>query len=324
MGSLLSQYQNTSEIVIKPPPPPPPRIYGNLTLAASDTQQIQYSPATDAQVKSDLQPITDLYRTSIAFSPSLLAKQQTMEDIIDEQNDILKAKKVGIQEMVDSQTRMVELNNSYQKRLNQWSYVFLMIIILIISISFFLYIQNTFPILSPYIDFILASIIGLFIIYFFILINGIRSRTNVNYDEIIISPPINAENERGSSGITSISTSGIGLSSNTCVGEKCCDSNLTAWNQEVNKCISLACIKNGQLVDSSGNCISQVSCSANKNTHICGNVCIPLNQPCNTYGNTIVNGKMTESFISGSVMVGLEESYPMILTGLYTQKILKK
>ena len=292
-----------------PPPTPPPD---------SETDWVNM---TDQQVNDVFNGIFGLYGNSIAVSPAILEKQQDFNKMIDAENQLIDEKKKGIHEMVASQSRMVDLNNSYQKRLNQWSYVAIMLIVLIIALNIFLYIAELFPELSGIIDFILAAVLGLFIIYFYILIKDIRSRKNVNFDEVIVGAPTGAgkpqSNSAAITGNISAGSSGVGSS---CVAQDCCIPGQTIWDENFNKCINLACIRNGQLVDTSGNCLSQQACLSNPGMQICGNTCVSAATVCNSASTTTTTTTPTESFINGTVRLNYAESYSTPPTALYTQK----
>lgn len=251
--------------------------------------------------------IYNMYNNSITNSSSILAKQDYVNKILDDETTLLENKKQGVDDYVKSQDRMVNMNSSYQKRLNQWAYVIIAIIVFIIVIIVFLQLQKDFPFFSEYFDLILATVLGLFIIYLLITINSIRSRTNTDFDEVIMAPPLGAGKPRADLPIKKEGSSFFdGLGGNmTCIGSTCCDNVTSQYDATLNKCISLACIKNGQLVDMDGNCISQKDCSANPDTKICGDVCVSAATTC--------VDAVVESFVSGQQDAGI--------TPLYTQQI---
>lgn len=159
--------------------------------------------------------------------------------IIYSEKDRLNQKSVGIQRAIDSQNRMIVLNQSYATRMREYSYMIMIIALMIVILIFLMAFQNLLPSVLYTFLFMLVSIGG--IIWACVIYIGILNRDNVDFDKVVSIPPENAKDASGNILATSIDAGKISdvLKWNTfdaCIGNDCCSSG-TIYNQASNQCI---------------------------------------------------------------------------------------
>jgi len=211
-----------------------------LDIEKNYVQSIGVVTPTAQSVK--VQPIIDdLIATNTAFENAnattndILDHQSEMQNILDNEQTRLSQKKQSIEDAITTQQRMIELNDSYQKRyafFNKIVIITIMVLILLLAVSF---LSKYFPIVP---DFIISAlyviIISIAIIIIVIYFRDFYNRTNMDFDKIIINN--DSKNLSVASSPPTISTPMAGLydfanQMNICIGPQCC-SNGTMWDSK--------------------------------------------------------------------------------------------
>lgn len=141
-------------------------------------------------------------------------------------------KAMGINNALDSQNRMIFLNQSYTNRMKEYSFMIMVIALTIVIIVFTLVFKNILPAaLVNIIVFIVGSIGGIWALWIYI---GIQSRDTVDFDKVYSIPPSDGS---GNVYINSISTAtsnrdALGrLWNGVCEGRDCCDPETTIYTE---------------------------------------------------------------------------------------------
>lgn len=156
--------------------------------------------------------------------------------IIYDEKQRLNNKTQGIKNALDSQNRMVFLNQSYANRMKEYSFMIMIIAITIVNIVLILFSRNFLPELL--VSFLLMIVFMVGFIWALKIYIGIIYRDSVDFDKIY-SPPANVDTS-GNVLLNSINAGDISKASwlqYTCVGNACCSDN-TVYNINQNKCVS--------------------------------------------------------------------------------------
>lgn len=222
-------------------------------------------------------------------SQYIIDHQSVMSNIIDEEKKRLESKQSQIDNKVFGTKRMIELNDSYRKRQNEYNNIFIIIVIALTFIILIIVLQRFFNI----IPLIVANIIILLVVVISIIYIGnvlfiIYSRDNLNFDRTNLPPPKDANDENKNYGSSNNNDNlDMDLLSNLmgCNGPSCC-SNGTVWDQGNNICIIPPKSDDvNNLVDLTApnskepTYISSANCTTG-DKKICGLSCVPKNKKC--------------------------------------------
>ena len=221
------------------------------------------------------------YSSSDITSQAVIDNQAKIANIVNSEQSRLEAKKTEINNQIESQGRLIELNNSYRKRQEAYLYIIFILIFSLIIIAILLKLKSVIP--YPIICEVLLIIVLVFdFIYISKLLWNIFNRDRMNYDNISFKPP--SDSNRNSSDLTgnsNVMTGGL-----LCLGQACCEGN-TVWNENAKKC-DIKCPMTGEpsenRINYNGRCIAESGCPA---------------------GSKVVNGfciadPTKETFVSGS------------------------
>jgi len=159
--------------------------------------------------------------------------------IIHAEKDRLNQKSVGIQRAIDSQNRMIHLNQSYATRMKEYSYMIMVIALTVVFIVFLSVFQYLIPAVLFNFLFLLISTAG--IIWAGVIYLGIINRDNVDFDKIRSVAPDNTKDASGNILATSINTGKFSDAMrfnqwDACVGNSCCSSG-TVYSKDSNVCV---------------------------------------------------------------------------------------
>ena len=180
---------------------------------------------------------TDFQSSQIAANATLL-NQNTVNDILNTENDRLMAKKANIDIAAQGQQRMINLNNNYQKRYAVYSKI-LMVIVGFVAAIVILNFLSTYLTIIPQSIFILLYIVLITggLIYIIMLYSTLASRNPMNYDEIMLPNPTNVGDKV--LGATPTNASGVGADYTdefgpfyNCLGQQCCAPGLVWSNKQ--------------------------------------------------------------------------------------------
>lgn len=179
---------------------------------------------------------------TLTGSQDILSRQADMQRIIDAENTRLTTKQGSIDQALQSQNRLIDLNQSYSEKYNQYIFI---VIIFVVALALFLGInviqqnmtnppEGVFTALSIF-------IIGVAFIYAVIVYMGIQARSNMNYAELAVATPQPLTLDQISKQNTANTEAGKLLASQGgCVGSECCSGDAatgTKWDQDKQTCV---------------------------------------------------------------------------------------
>jgi len=146
-------------------------------------------------------------------------------------------KNIGIKNSLDSQNRLIFLNQSYASRMKEYSFMIMIIALTIVIIVFILIFKNYLPsTLVNIMVLIVGAVGGIWALAIYI---GIRNRDNVDFDKVYSTPPADIDNS-GNVYVNSLTNKSYYdnlLYLNTvCSGNACCGSN-TVYDYSLGQCI---------------------------------------------------------------------------------------
>lgn len=212
---------------------------------ASLTNMVQGTSAATTSATSNLNTVDSaLSSLSSKFdtpgSQDILTRQADMQRIIDAENGRLTTKQGSIDQALQSQNRLIDLNQSYSEKYNQYIFI---VIIFVVALALFLgitVIQQTMT--NPPTDMLQllsVAIIGGAFIYAIIIYMGIQARSNMNYAELAVATPQPLTDAQKTARNKANVESGKLLASQNsgCVGSECCDTTTTKWDQDKQTCV---------------------------------------------------------------------------------------
>ena len=191
-------------------------------------------------VVDDLNQMNTAYENAKLTTGNILDHQNDMQVILDNEQSRLNQKKQSIDSAITTQQRMIQLNESYQKRYSFMTKIIIVVTILLILILLTSTVSKYFPIVPDFLIYTINIILITFgIIYLYRSYVNFNRRSQINFDEIVIKnqPPSNGNSP--TSGISDMNVNGGGNLNLTglCIGQQCC-SNGTTWNAETATCVS--------------------------------------------------------------------------------------
>lgn len=250
------------------------------------------------QLQGNLNSLATSYQLANSDVGATLTEQNKIKDIVDNEKTRLNAKKNDIEGKLEHTRRMLSLNDSATKRKRDYMKILLTFAILLVIYIIIIKLTQYSIIPSFLSEFLIIVLIGVGIIYMFILWRGINVRNNMDHDKLNIPPPNTLSPEElaklREKNAAAGSLTGAVANPNTCVGQVCCATGST-WEPGVNKCIKTPASGNVTLVGTSititgdktyndGQDISRNSCVAPYK--ICGIACIDGNTSCISEGFT--------------------------------------
>lgn len=243
------------------------------------------------QIQSGLNNLWTNANNSASIATSSLNHQADMQNIIDQENQRLQAKKQQIGSAVANTQRTIALNESYRKRQVQFIYILLLLILGLLIYLFLRNIEMFFPFIPSFIvDFLTILAMSIIFIYIAFLLRDISLRSNTNFDELNLPPPVintaeNAEAQRNAAMNIGDVLGAIGYG-NSCIGESCCDTTVSEWNMGTMKCVKKCtnadeaaykgtCYKSGASITDGSSTLT-----TGTDLVMCGKAWIPQGQRC--------------------------------------------
>jgi len=181
---------------------------------------------------------TDTNKNASSASAAL-QRQKDMQNIIDQENQRLDIKKNQIKGAVVNTQRVIALSESDRKRQVQFIYIILLIILGLLIYLFLRNIEIFFPFVPSFVVTFLTIIAVVIIVgYIVILLRDIFSRSNTNFDELNLPPPVINNDDQQNKAMDMGDILGSINYANSCIGESCCDTTLTQWNMGTMKCVA--------------------------------------------------------------------------------------
>jgi hypothetical protein len=170
--------------------------------------------------------------------------QTQIADIVNTENERVDLKKSKVDNELQTQNRLITLNNSYRQKYNDYNTLYIIFIVFLVTLCGIMLIKRYFPIIpSSVFDIAFIIIIPLFCIILVYKYLDISKHDNINYDEIKRdNPTILTQEEALKKKVETekkILNSGSLLASYSgCVGAKCCSETNTKWDSGNSVCVA--------------------------------------------------------------------------------------
>ena len=170
--------------------------------------------------------------------------QTQIADIVTVENDRIDLKKSKIDNELQTQDRLITLNNSYRQKYNDYNILYIIFIVFLVTLCGIMLIKRYVSIIpSPVFDIAFIIVIPLFCLNLVYKYLDISKHDNINYDEIKRdNPTILTEEEVLKKKVEkekNILKSGSLLDSYSgCVGAKCCNETTTEWDIGNSVCVA--------------------------------------------------------------------------------------
>lgn len=181
------------------------------------------------------------FKDANTSSSYVLDHQQQMNQILMQENARLRQKKIGVDDAITSQRRLIELNESYRKKSLQYINMLLVIIIVALIYLGLVLLRRNFPIIPKMVfNVSIAILFAVGMLLILSIASKINKRDEMNFDKLAFVPPPDTSGNVYTSGNVSSSSSYL-ASMNLgayCMNGNCCSEG-TLWNEEQLKCISI-------------------------------------------------------------------------------------
>jgi uncharacterized membrane protein YgcG len=176
---------------------------------------------------------------SNADTNALLLQQNSVNNILNTENERLESKKANIDNAITGQKRLMQLNDTYRKRYSAYINLVLIIVLALIIIIVLIFINKVFPFIPEFVYTLLYIIIlSGTAIYCWIVITDIQKRDKFDYDKHTRPAPTtpdelkkNAEAAAKAGNLLASVDAALG-----CKSEACCATG-TTYDASLNKCI---------------------------------------------------------------------------------------
>lgn len=159
----------------------------------------------------------------------------------------LEKQEGSINGALNSQKRLMGLNDSFRKRYNEYIKIFVVVLISLILIFGVVLLEANFPVIPSSVTTILVSlIVATAIILILIFVSNIYSRERTDFDKLDLGKwyfgsgtPDGIPVSVGSGSGSSIGSSNVEIGYKTCEDDSCCDVG-TRWCENTMQCIGNA------------------------------------------------------------------------------------
>ena len=169
--------------------------------------------------------------------------QAQIADIVNKENERVDLKKSKIDSELQTQDRLITLNNSYRQKYNDYNNLYIIFILFLVISCGIMLIKRYFPFIpSSVFDIAFIIIIPLFCILLLYKYLDISKHDNIYYDEIKRENPtiLTAEQElerKVSEEQKKLNSGSLLASYSGCIGAKCC-SDGTTWDSGNSVCVA--------------------------------------------------------------------------------------
>jgi len=172
----------------------------------------------------------------------ILTGQQNARGIISAETDRLYAKQHSIEDALQSQQRMIALNQNYSSRYNQYVIMVITVVIALVLVLGITIIQRNMenpP--SGLFTFLTIIILASAALYVLMVYYNMTGRSNMNFDEVNLSAPVSLSPAHVQAQLDAATASGNlqggAVASDACVGAACCAGN-SYWDVSGQFCTS--------------------------------------------------------------------------------------
>jgi len=217
-----------------------------LQLQSQYTNDLSHIPIDPSQT-GNANAIHDLSNQLSTMYNSLSTSTASAQNTIDEQNKInsilqneysrLEQKKQNITTAVQGQQRVLELNNSYQKRYTAYTNIMIAVVATLLIYLVINYLDNNVPIFPKAILYVLTIVLfSVAIIYISWVSIDILRRDNINFDELALArPQTDASGNVIATNMTNQTFNPLGYYG--CIGQACCAPG-TTWDSISGGCVN--------------------------------------------------------------------------------------
>jgi len=161
---------------------------------------------------------------------------------ISDESARLNSKLASVNDAYNAQMRNALLNDSYRKRYSKYIEMVTILILGVIAYLAISYLQTKFPTLpSALFDGLTIIILALVILYLLFAFFELYTRSNMNYDELALSPQdisgVTMNSGTIGNTIAAARTANNGL---LCTGADCCEPGVTKWNEATKTCVPIS------------------------------------------------------------------------------------
>jgi len=214
---------------------------------ASDLAGISISNPTAAtnansainSLGTQLSSLDTALNASNADTNSLILQQNTINRILDTEDERLAAKRANIDNAIIGQQRIIQLNDTYRKRYSAYIKLVLIIVLALVIIIALMFINKIFPFIPEAVYTLLYIIIlSASIIYAWFVISDIQKRDKFEYDKRTRPAPVSPEEiKKNTEAAAKAGELLATVGPNTgCKSEGCCAPG-TMWDKTLGKCV---------------------------------------------------------------------------------------
>jgi hypothetical protein len=191
-------------------------------------------------LQTNLDKLNTDFQQSNVSSSAVLARQQEVSSIINEEKSRLEEKKQSIDNALVGKKRAIELNDSYRMVQSQYIRIKIVIVLVLVICIVLTLLNRQFPIV-PSIIVTLINMIVVIIgsIYCLFIYAAISSRSPMNYNELdLAGPAAPTASEIAASQVAAGKAGNLLGTVNLlgCAGAACCFTG-TKWDNEKSKCV---------------------------------------------------------------------------------------
>jgi hypothetical protein len=210
----------------------------------NDLSQIPIDPSQTGNanaihdLSSQLSTMYNSLSTSTAAAQNTIAEQNKINAILQNEYGRLELKKANITSAISGQQRVLDLNNSYQKRYTAYTNIMIAVVATLLIYLVINYLDNNVPFFPKALLYIVTILLfSIAIIYISWVYIDIVRRDNVNFDELSLARP--QTDASGNVIATNMTNTDVKnpLGYYGCIGQSCCAPG-TIWDNVNGGCMN--------------------------------------------------------------------------------------
>jgi hypothetical protein len=205
-------------------------------------------------LQNNLDKLYTSFQTANVSSSDVLAKQQEVAEMLNNEQDRLLQKQQNIDNALIGKHRAIALNDAYRLRQEQYTRIKIVIVIVLAICIFISLLARRFQII-PSMVVILLNIIIVLVggIYCLFIYSSMTSRSKMNFNELdITGPPVLTTADIKANQAAAAKTGDLlgSINISGCIGSDCC-SDKTKWDASIFKCVPIPAETTSSLVGTS-------------------------------------------------------------------------
>jgi hypothetical protein len=161
---------------------------------------------------------------------------QDISGIVHQEQERIDKKSVGIKTAMDSQDRMIFLNQSYASRMREYSYMIMVIAISLVLAVLVIFFKSFLP--AFLVNILVLIILGIGFAWAVAIYLGIRNRDYIDFDKIYSAPIDISGNPIATAANSGDVSSLMDFNFGTCIGNACCQSTGLIYDNTTNTCVT--------------------------------------------------------------------------------------